>query len=67
MILLLFLSHPMSLLFVICYFLFVYMHYGTTFVVEFIFFCLICLQTSMLFCSILYDSGSYLVILRTDL
>ena len=63
----LFLSHPMSLssssvisCLIIC--IMVWLLSWT-----FIFLCLLCLWTSMLFCSILYDSGSYLVILCMDL
>ena len=58
---------PYVIIFVICYFLLIYMHYGATFVVDIYFSLLLCLRTSMIFCIVLHDSGSHLVILRTDL
>ena len=62
-IMLLFLSHPMSLV-ISCFIVCIMVRLSSW---TFIFLCLLCLWTSICFCSILYDSGSYLVILRTDL
>ncbi len=59
--------HIYGIAFAICYFLLIICIMVRLSLWIFILLCLLCLRTSMLFCSILYDSGSYLVILRMDL